>query len=96
MTDVPLSTWQQVEKLDLRGRAFHRQETGDEIYGMIYDILLDEHDYFRLLDDAGRKIASGSMSLGSCRIEKDGTIVIGIYMVGSVKIFPHGTHLKPA
>jgi hypothetical protein len=95
MQDVQVTTWDQLGRLDLRGRVFHREETGDEIYGMVYDVLIDE-GHFTVIDDAGRKVASGSTSLGSCRIERDGTIVISIYMVGSVKIFPHGTLLKPA
>jgi len=94
--EVQETTWEQVSQLDLRGRPFHREEAGDEIYGTMGEVVVDQRDGFEIFDYTGHKVAGGSMSMGSCRIKTDGTVHISIYMIGSFYIFPYGTTLKPA
>ena len=96
MQDVQESTWEQVALLDLRGRVFHREEAGDEVYGMMREINLTSRGSFEVIDDAGRSVAGGAADLCSCRIAQDGTITISIYLIGRFIIFPVGTRLTPA
>lgn len=95
MAEAQVSPWEEVSQLDLRGRVFHREEAGDEIYGMMSRVEV-KGDSFKIIDDAKRVIASGSVSMGSCSVEGDGKIRINVYTIGAVYIYPRGTHLKPA